>query len=141
MPPCIGRKTLILDLDETLVHSSFKPTPRPEIIVQLNLDGRMHSLYVGKRPGVDMFLAQVAEKFEVVIFTASLAIVLPNQYANPLIDKLDISSVVSYRLFRESCVMARGCYVKDLSNIGRDLSQVLLVDVRTTQNSPTSYSF
>jgi Dullard-like phosphatase family protein len=101
----------------------------------------MHSIYVGKRPGVDMFLAQVAEKFEVVIFTASLAIVLPKQYANPLIDKLDLASVVSYRLFRESCVMANGCYVKDLSNIGRDLSQVVLVDVRTTQNSPTSYSF
>jgi TFIIF-interacting CTD phosphatase-like protein len=27
-----GRKTLVLDLDETLVHSSFQPTARYDII-------------------------------------------------------------------------------------------------------------
>jgi RNA polymerase II subunit A small phosphatase-like protein len=68
-----GMKTLVLDLDETLVHSNFSPNPKAEIIVPLELDGTMHYVYVGKRPGVDEFLAHVGLKFEVVIFTASLS--------------------------------------------------------------------
>lgn len=28
-----GRKTLVLDLDETLVHSSFKPIPAPDYVI------------------------------------------------------------------------------------------------------------
>ncbi len=29
----VGKKTLVLDLDETLVHSSFKPIPNPDYII------------------------------------------------------------------------------------------------------------
>lgn len=28
-----GKKTLVLDLDETLVHSSFKPIPQPDYVI------------------------------------------------------------------------------------------------------------
>lgn len=136
-----GMKTLILDLDETLVHSSFKPPPKSDMIIPVEVDGRNHPVFVGKRPGVDDFLEHVGRKFEVVIFTASLSKVRLKQYANPLIDKLDTYSVVSSRLFRESCVLSNGVYVKDLSKIGRDLAQTVIIDVRPTQNSPMSYSF
>lgn len=34
------------------------------------------------------------------------------QYADPVLDKLDIHRVVSHRLFRESCYNHRGNYVK-----------------------------
>jgi RNA polymerase II subunit A small phosphatase-like protein len=125
-----GMKTLVLDLDETLVHSNFSPNPRSEIIVPLELDGTSHYVYVGKRPGVDEFLAHVGLKFEVVIFTASLSKVKANQYADPLIDRLDAYSVVSSRLFRESCAFENGVYIKDLSRLGRDLSQTVIIDVR-----------
>lgn len=130
-PEFQGRKTLILDLDETLVHSSFKPTKKPDIVIPIEIDGKTLNVFVGKRPGVDEFLARVGELFEVVIFTASLAKVTATQYANPLIEQLDTLSVVSSRLFRESCVFTNGCYVKDLSRIGRDMSQLVIIDVNS----------
>ena len=36
----IGKKTLVLDLDETLVHSSFKPVPNPDYIIPVEIDGK-----------------------------------------------------------------------------------------------------
>jgi TFIIF-interacting CTD phosphatase-like protein len=68
-----NRKTLVLDLDETLVHSSFKPIPNADFVLSIDLEGVIHRVYVRKRPGVDHFLRCCAERFEVVVFTASLA--------------------------------------------------------------------
>lgn len=122
-----GKKCLVLDLDETLVHSSFQPTPLCDLLLPIGIaDGY---LFVCKRPGVDVFLEKVCRLFEVVIFTASLA-----TYANPVIDFLDPNGLIRHRLFRESCVQLHGLYIKDLSRLGRPLDQVLIVD-----NSPASY--
>ena len=51
-------------------------------------------------------------------------------------DLLDKWDVFHSRLFRESCVFHKGNYVKDLSKLGRDLPQIIIVD-----NSPASYIF
>ncbi|XP_047438888.1 carboxy-terminal domain RNA polymerase II polypeptide A small phosphatase 2 isoform X2 [Mugil cephalus] len=107
-----GKICVVIDLDETLVHSSFK-------------------VYVLKRPYVDEFLQRMGELFECVLFTASLA-----KYADPVTDLLDQCGVFRARLFRESCVFHQGCYVKDLSRLGRDLHKTLILD-----NSPASYIF
>jgi len=128
---CKGMKTLVLDLDETLVHSSFRPVPSPDFVISIELDGVTHRVYVQKRPGVDQFLEECAAKFEVVVFTASL-----DKYANPLMDILDPKGFVKVRLFRESCVQHYGNYVKDLSLLGRRLEDTLIID-----NSPFSYMF
>jgi RNA polymerase II subunit A small phosphatase-like protein len=130
-PECKGQKTLVLDLDETLVHSSFRPVPSPDFVISIELDGVTHRVYVQKRPGVDQFLEECASKFEVVVFTASL-----DKYANPLLDILDPKGFVRVRLFREACVQHYGNYVKDLSLLGRRLQDTLIVD-----NSPFSYMF
>ena len=54
------RKTLILDLDETLVHSSFNPfSRRSDITLTINIDGRNHIVNVLKRPYVDEFLKEM----------------------------------------------------------------------------------
>jgi len=124
-------KCLVLDLDETLVHSSFKPIPDPDFTVDIELDGAIHRVYVRKRPGVDHFLREVGKKFEIVVFTASLA-----KYADPLLDVLDKDHVVQFRLFREACVQHYGNYVKDLTHLGRVLESSIIVD-----NSPFSYMF
>ena len=80
----IGKKTLVLDLDETLVHSSFKPISDPDYIIPVEIEGKIVDVYVLKRPMMDEFLAAVGPNFEVVVFTASLS-----KYADPLLDLLD----------------------------------------------------
>jgi len=125
------KKTLVLDLDETLVHSSFKPIPNADFVISIELENVVHRVYVLKRPGVDNFLRVVGAKFEVVVFTASLA-----KYADPLLDILDRGKVIKTRLFREACVHHYGNYVKDLSHLGRRLESTIIID-----NSPFSYMF
>jgi RNA polymerase II subunit A small phosphatase-like protein len=53
---CKGRKTLVLDLDETLVHSQFNVVRNADYIVPVDMDGRTSNIYVLKRPSVDYFL-------------------------------------------------------------------------------------
>lgn len=127
----INKKCLIIDLDETLVHSSFKPISNADFIVPVEIEGTVHQVYVLKRPYVDEFIKKMGEMFECVLFTASLA-----KYADPVADLLDKWGVFRARLFRESCVFHRGNYVKDLSRLGRELNKVVIVD-----NSPASYIF
>ena len=126
-----GRKCLVLDLDETLVHSSFKMIQNADFIVPVEIDGTVHNVYVIKRPGVDEFMRQMGEIYEVVVFTASLS-----KYADPVLDMLDIHHSVRHRLFRESCYNHKGNYVKDLSQLGRDIGDTIIID-----NSPASYIF
>lgn len=125
------KKCMVIDLDETLVHSSFKPISNADFVVPVEIDGTVHQVYVLKRPYVDDFLQRMGELYECVLFTASLA-----KYADPVADLLDRWGVFRARLFRESCVFYRGNYVKDLNKLGRDLNQVVIVD-----NSPASYIF
>ena len=131
MPGDVGRKTLVLDLDETLVHSSFRPTNNSSFIVPVEIEGETHMVYVLVRPHCAEFLRRMGELYEVVIFTASL-----RKYADPVIDLLDTYKVVRYRLYRDSCVSTKGNFVKDLSTLGRDMKAILIVD-----NSPVSYLF
>ncbi|KHJ93971.1 Dullard-like phosphatase domain protein [Oesophagostomum dentatum] len=130
-PSDANKKCLIIDLDETLVHSSFKPVKNPDFVIPVEIDGIVHQVYVLKRPYVDEFLARIGDRFECVLFTASLA-----KYADPVADLLDKRGVFRSRLFREACVYHKGNYVKDLARLGRDLNKVLIID-----NSPASYAF
>lgn len=79
-----GRKTLLLDIDETLVHSSFSPTDHADIILPIDIEGRSCNIYIQVRPNCCEFILEVGKYFEVVIFTASLS-----KYAIPLMDILD----------------------------------------------------
>uniref|UniRef100_A0A5K3F6N7 protein-serine/threonine phosphatase n=1 Tax=Mesocestoides corti TaxID=53468 RepID=A0A5K3F6N7_MESCO len=126
-----GRKCFIIDLDETLVHSSFKAVDKADFKVGVEIDNVVHQVYVLKRPHVDDFLRAMADIYECVLFTASLS-----KYADPVADFLDKWHVFRYRLFRESCVYHRGNYVKDLAQLGRPIEQVVILD-----NSPASYMF
>ena len=130
-PSDIKKKCLIIDLDETLVHSSFKPVKNADFVIPVEIDGVVHQVYVLKRPYVEEFLSRIGDTFECILFTASLA-----KYADPVADLLDKRGVFRARLFREACVFHKGNYVKDLNRLGRDLKRVLIVD-----NSPASYAF
>ena len=70
-----GKKTLLIDLDETLVHSGFKPFDKcsSDIILNIELEKKIHEIYVLKRPGCEEFLENLSQHYELVIFTASLS--------------------------------------------------------------------
>lgn len=130
-PSDVGKKCLVLDLDETLVHSSFQ-TIDCSFAISIELDGAQYGVSVLKRPFVDEFIAECAKLYEVVIFTASLP-----EYANPVIDRLDSRGLIKSRLFRESCVFhEERVYVKDLSRLRRNIKDCIIID-----NSPLSYLF
>ena len=123
------KKTLILDLDETLVHSAFYPfQTKSDIILNINLDGKNHIIHVLKRPNLDYFLKKVSEIYNIIIFTASLS-----QYASPLIDILDPENKFK-RLFRENCLKRNGFYIKDLNQIGKNFKDIIIID-----NNPISF--
>ncbi|KAL0476567.1 hypothetical protein AKO1_006059 [Acrasis kona] len=129
-PRSKGKKCLVLDLDETLVHSCFSAIPNPDFVIPIEIEGNKHMVYVLKRPFVDDFMLEMSRFYEIVVFTASLS-----KYANPLLDQLDKHNVISARLFREHCTYIDNCYIKDLARLGRDISQSLIID-----NSPTCYA-
>ncbi|KAI4332454.1 hypothetical protein L6164_017362 [Bauhinia variegata] len=134
LPPLISpnKRTVFLDLDETLVHSKADPPPkRFDFVVQPRIDGEIMNFYVLKRPGVDELLESLAAKFEVVVFTAAI-----KEYASMVLDKLDRKRLISHRLYRDSCREVDGKFVKDLSELGRDLMRVVIVD-----DNPNCYEF
>eukprot|EP00742_Colponemidia_sp_Colp-10_P005557 GILJ01005940.1.p1 GENE.GILJ01005940.1~~GILJ01005940.1.p1 ORF type:complete len:335 (-),score=24.14 GILJ01005940.1:30-1034(-) len=119
------RCTLVLDLDETLVHCSETAMGEADFIVPVaSDDGCVSYVYMRTRPFVYAFLAAVSHWFEVVVFTASLP-----HYANAVLDTLDPRrQFITHRVFRDSCIEVNGIHVKDLRILGRPLESTLLVD-------------
>ena len=130
-PHNLKKKTLILDLDETLVHSSFTPFEKNDIVLNVDFEGVMYNIYVLVRPEAELFIKTVAKFFELVIFTASIS-----KYASPLLDILDKDKNIKYRLYREQCTFINGIYIKDLKKCNRSLKDLIIVD-----NSPIAYTF
>jgi CTD small phosphatase-like protein 2 len=123
-----NRKTLILDLDETLVHCEFQET-------RSNIQSKLVSFYdedinehvkvsVILRPGVFEFLREVKKYFQIGIFTASV-----KSYADSVLSVLDpANDLFDFRLYRESCIKVGRAYVKDLRIFKRDMKDLILVD-------------
>jgi len=120
-----NQKTLVLDLDETLVHSSLHYSPDADVQLQLSVpEVGPQTIYVKLRPYLTQFLSYAANRFEIVVFTAS-----PALYANKLLDMIDPSHyLIDHRLFRSQCYYHQGHYVKDLAVLGRNLEKMAIVD-------------
>ena len=141
----LGQKTLVIDLDETLIHSLAKGGRMSSghmVEVKLNTAvgfggatlGPQHPIlyYVHKRPHCDEFLRKVCKWYNLVVFTASV-----QEYADPVIDWLEQErKYFSGRYYRQHCTFRNGAYIKDLSSVEPDLSKVMILD-----NSPLSYIF
>ncbi|KAB8068134.1 NLI interacting factor-like phosphatase-domain-containing protein [Aspergillus leporis] len=147
----LPQKTLILDLDETLIHSLAKGGRMSSgHMVEVKLStpmttaltpgaspttlGPQHPIlyYVHKRPHCDDFLRKICKWYKLVIFTASV-----QEYADPVIDWLEQERKYFHaRYYRQHCTFRNGAYIKDLSSVEPDLSKVMILD-----NSPMSYIF
>ena len=73
----------------------------------------------------------MAKHYELVVFTASLS-----KYAEPLVKQLDPNGYCRYKLFREHCTYFNNAFVKDLTRLGRPMTDVIILD-----NSPIAYLF
>jgi len=136
LPPPSGKEnrqfTLVLDLDETLVHCDVNKVAECDQVFPVVFGGDTYQVYMSKRPFFQRFLELVAPLFEVVVFTAS-----QQCYADKLLDLVDPEKrLIHHRLFRHHCVNVEGNFVKDLRVLGRDLATTVIVD-----NSPPAFTF
>ena len=100
--------TLVLDLDETLVHFFYTPSGGTFLI----------------RPYCIQFLEEMSKFYEIVIFTAAL-----KDYADSILDILDPNKkLIRYRLYRQHTSISGVTFCKDLSKIGRYLGRTIIVD-------------
>ncbi|GIX61661.1 RNA polymerase II carboxyterminal domain phosphatase [Babesia caballi] len=123
------KKTLVLDLDETLVHSSFENNGGHDVMLTLKGDQKKKVVFVNLRPFAREFIAATTRMFEVVIFTAATP-----DYANPVIDIIDCERRIRGRFFRDYCTVWNGCYIKDLDIFDRESKDIVIID-----NTPVSY--
>ena len=99
--------TLVLDMDETLIHYNERNKGDPLLI----------------RPYCQEFLAEMSKHYEIVIFTAAV-----QEYADEILDKIDEKGFISHRLYREHTRLEDYVSVKDLSLLNRDLSKCVIID-------------
>ncbi|XP_065186974.1 CTD nuclear envelope phosphatase 1 homolog [Sycon ciliatum] len=130
----VVRKTLVLDLDETLIHSHLDGQPmkysQPDFVIRVMIHRHPVRFFVHKRPHVDYFLEQVSKWYDVVVFTASLEV-----YGTAVADRLDAGrNILGRRYYRQHCVFETASYTKDLKTICSDLANVMIID-----NSPSVY--
>ena len=103
--------TLVLDLDETLIHFKVHQNDNNSGILQF-------------RPFISEFLSNIKNYYELIVFTAAT-----EDYANPIIDAIEQKGVkFDYRLYRIHTIIKGNDFVKDLSRLGRDLSRTIIVD-------------
>lgn len=108
-PPPYGKPLTVVLADEILLVQEYQP-----------LSGGM---LTKKRPGVEYFLAQLAQDYEVVIWS------LQNTYSyGPIIEKLDPNHHAMYRLYVDATVVDGERNVKDLKVINRALEKTIVID-------------
>jgi Dullard-like phosphatase family protein len=105
--------TLVLDLDETLVHFTENETNGKFLV----------------RPFAREFLVKLSDYYELVVFTAAL-----KDYADWILDRIDTNGNIKFRLYRDHTTFQNGVYLKDLSKLNRDLARTIIVD-----NNPDNF--
>jgi CTD small phosphatase-like protein 2 len=109
--------TLVLDLDETLIHYDEE--------IHRCSDG----IKFNTRPFAHEFLREMSKYFEIVIYTAA-----DQTYADEVLDRLDADRVITHRLYRQHVLHIQNNnthqlhLIKDLRRIGRDLEKTIIID-------------
>jgi CTD small phosphatase-like protein 2 len=119
------KKTIVFDLDETLVHCVEKPSEAQVPITVTFPNGDQVRAGINVRPYAREVLMAANQDFEVIVFTAS-----HRCYADQVLNYLDpTGTLIHHRLYRESCVVTDSFYIKDLRVLGnRRLEDVVIVD-------------
>ncbi|XP_062170235.1 mitochondrial import inner membrane translocase subunit TIM50 [Alnus glutinosa] len=97
--------TLVLDLQETLIHYDWT---------------REKGWQTFKRPGVDAFLEHLAQFYEIVIYSDE-----QSMFVDPVVERLDPKHCIRYRLSKAATKYQNGKHYRDLSKLNRDPAKVL----------------
>lgn len=100
--------TLVLDLESTLVSSTWD---------------RKYGWRHAKRPGVDKFLMDMAQYYEIVLYSPSI-----DGVADPVVQSLDKNGCIMHRLYREATHYQDGIHVKDISRLNRNVNRIVVLD-------------
>ena len=100
--------TLVLDLENTLVNSTWD---------------RKYGWRHAKRPGVDKFLMDLAQYYEIVLYSPSI-----DGLADPVVTSLDKSGCIMHRLYRDATYYKDGVHMKDLKRLNRNINRMVVLD-------------
>lgn len=119
-------KTVVFDLDETLVHCVDDPNMPADVRLPVTFpNGDVVEAGINIRPYAVEILKAANKAFEVIIFTASHSC-----YADVVLDFLDPdNSLIHHRFYRENCILTENVHIKDLRIFAnRRLQDIVLVD-------------
>jgi len=105
--------TLVLDFENTLVSSTWD---------------RKYGWRHAKRPGVDKFLMDMAQYYEIVLYSPSLDLI------DPAVTSLDKSGCIMHRLYRDATFFHNGFHVKDLKRLNRNINRIVVIDDDLDEN-------
>lgn len=120
-----NRKTMIFDLDETLVHCC-ENSAQGDVVLPITFPtGEVINAGINIRPFAKECLQEANKLFEVVVFTAS-----HQCYADVVLNYLDpTGELIHHRLYRDNCVQVEGFFIKDLRVLAnRRLQELIIVD-------------
>jgi len=100
--------TLVLDLENTLVSATWD---------------RKYGWRHAKRPGVDKFLLDMAQYYEIILYSPSI-----EDVADPVVNSLDKHGCILHRLYRAQTHYKNGVHIKDLSRLNRNVKQMVVID-------------
>ena len=128
-----NKKLLILDLDETLIHSDLdfllkdKNRNYDKILYFDSDEEKNIPLPLVIRPGLYEFLDYASENFDLVVFTAS-----DQDYADTIINYIEKDKkYFKMRLYRDNCIFIDpGLYIKDLRifNSWKKMEDIIIID-------------
>ncbi|KAG2723905.1 hypothetical protein I3760_02G192800 [Carya illinoinensis] len=145
----LDKLTVVLDLDETLV-STYETSNLPASVRNQATEAglkyfelecissdkecegkpKVTHVTVFERPGLQEFLKEVGQFADLVLFTAGL-----EDYARPLVDKIDTENRFGLRLYRPSTTSTEHReHVKDLSILSKNPKRIVIID-----NNPFSF--
>ena len=152
--PNQNKKILVIDLDETLMHTSFQKIENPDLIIKLysninkkdekekdnndnkETNSKFIEAFVRIRPGVDQFLSQMSKYYDIYVYSAS-----SKNYLNSIIKNIDKNNIIKKCFCRDDCIKYvedheedfdkpndKFNYVKDLKKINKELRNIVFID-------------
>lgn len=128
-------KTLIFDMDETLIHCVDDPDlEKPHHLISIQFEDELVTAGINIRPFLYECLTAARQRFQIGVFTAS-----HQSYADAVLDFLDPKGeLFDFRLYRDSChCTPQNVYIKDL----RIFANQALKDLVIVDNAVYSFGF